>query len=168
MEKQVLDSKAKQQELEKKYKGRYIVKIQEAGGKLIYRIGLSKTHSEDKDREFLFDVYLLEDLYLNSKDGKNWSLCDCICETRHCIDGDLQMIEPIRGKSLNNLFSNMVAFYFPLQRSGACNAFNTFFLELSGSIPNLANFKYSRQTMPLDKFREELEMKYAGKGNRLF
>lgn len=39
------------------------------------------------------------------------------------------MIETVQGVSLNSLLSNMVASYFPLQRSGACNAFDTFYFS---------------------------------------
>lgn len=109
-------------------KGHLIERLAPRNSELFYRIGLSKITGEDRNREFLFQATLLEDLYMYSTDhGSKWSLCDCLCETSQCIEGDIQMIEPVRGLSLNNLFSNMVAFYFPMQRSGACNAFDTFF-----------------------------------------
>jgi hypothetical protein len=168
LEKEVLDRDAKYQALKNKYKKHLLYKVLEGGDKLLYRIGLSKQHSGDKGQEFLFDAFLLEDLYLYSKDGKSWALCDCICETRNCIDGELQMIEPIRGKSLNSLFSNMVAFYFPLQRSGACNAFNTFHLEKEGYVTNLSHFKYSKMAIPLDSIRELVKEEYSKEENKLF
>lgn len=131
MEEMPLDTKNKKEKLEKDHKGYMLYKIADAGIKLVYKIGLSKKTSEDISREFLFDAILMEDLYLKSKDGKEWSLCGCKCITANCIEGEVQMIEPIPGESLSNLFGNVVTFYFAFQRSTACNAFNTFFFAES-------------------------------------
>lgn len=94
---------------------------------MFIELDYQKLHQRKKNSEFLFETTILEDLYLMSKNKEDWSLCDCYCETENCLHGTIQMIEPVIGKSLNNLFSNMVAFYFPMQRSVACNVFNTFF-----------------------------------------
>jgi hypothetical protein len=120
----------------------------------VYRIGLTKRTSEDRDYEFMFDAHLLEDLYLKSRDGENWTLCECLCETRNCFFGDVQMIEPVKGISLNNLFSNMVAYYFPLQRSGSCSAFDYFYFShsLSHDLYELKN----GQLRSLDSVRKEI------------
>ena len=75
---------------------------------------------------------MLEDLYIMSKEGSNWALCACKCETSECLEGDVQMFEPVYGQSLSNLFGNVVTFYFPFQRSTSCNAFTTFFFAESG------------------------------------
>lgn len=126
-----LDAKSKKERLEKDHNGYLLRKIADAGTILVYKIGLSKKTSEDTAREFLFDAILMEDLYLRSKDGKEWSLCACKCITAHCIEGEVQMIESIPGESLSNLFGNVVTFYFAFQRSTACNAFHTFFFAES-------------------------------------
>lgn len=125
----VLGTDQKLQRLSTEFKNHVFVRCAESGERLVYRIGLRKTTSEEKTREFVFDAILLEDLYIKSRNGINWSLCDCLCETRECVYGDVQMVETVRGLSLSNLFSNMVAFYFPLQRSGSTNALEQFFFS---------------------------------------
>ena len=158
----------KLKQLERNHKGFKLRKIASKYQYLVYRIGLSKKTNEDKENEFLFNCTLQEDLYIRSKNYEDWSLCDCICETTQCLDGDIQMIESVKGNSLNNLFSNMVAFYFPMQRSGACNAFNYFYLmdennkahlydiKLYGSLHNLNGI---RKKIILDSKRIDKEIK---------
>jgi hypothetical protein len=124
-----LDNKSKLRWLQKKYFSYELVKIAETRQKFVNRIGLSKLTTEEKNSEFLFEAIILEDLYIRSKNLVDWSLCNCFCETNECLYGDIQMFEPVFGYSLNNIFSNMVAFYFAMQRSGACNAFETFFFS---------------------------------------
>jgi hypothetical protein len=143
-------------ELTSKYPKFHLEKIAVAGQKFIYRIGLSKRISEDKAREFWFEAQILEDLYIRSQDGIKWKFCDCICTTELCIAGELQMIEPVKGISLNNLYSNMVAFYFPLQRSGACNAFTNFYLSEDHNL-------YPGKGPLLDRLREQVISKYIQK-----
>lgn len=126
LKKNPLGSLAKLSDLQKQFPSQVLEKIADSGHKFVYRIGLSKLTSEENAAEFLFEATIQEDLYLMSKNKKDWRLCECLCKTEDCIDGDIQMLEPIWGTSLNNLFSNIVAFYFPLQRSGACNVFKTF------------------------------------------
>lgn len=123
----ILETKEKLASLEKTYKNHKLFNVADAGTKFLYRVGLSKRTSEDKEQEFLFDAWIHEDLYIRSKNGDEWSLCDCVSETCNCLEGEVQMIDSVFGLSLNNLFSNMIAFYFPMQRSGACNAFDYFF-----------------------------------------
>ncbi len=174
-----LDDDAKLEELKQEHKRHLLVKIAKRGTKLIYRIGLSKKHSSEENQAFLFNAVLLEDLYMmtpknNPDKGKGWQLCKCICETTDCLDGDMQLIESIRGRSLNNLYSNMVAFYFPLQRSGVCNAFKTFYLATKddhklGDI--LTDFFQDSFSKPLDRI-EDLRMRTLEKlyqdSSRLF
>jgi len=154
-----LNAKNKIDSLYKKHKGYVLEKVANAGDVFLYRVGLSKKTQEDKENSFLLKAVLLEDLYIKSK-NKKWSLCDCYCETNHCLDGDLQIFESVYGTSLSNLFSNIVAFYFPLQRSGACNAFNTFYLlNKSDTIHyNLQNYKIAHNQ--LDFIRAEVTLKY--------
>lgn len=122
-----LNSEEKLAALKRTYKGFHLEKIANAYQLFVYRIGLAKTTSEDKRSEFLFDAMILEDLYIRSTKAGEWVLCECLCESRICLEGEVQMIEAVQGVSLNNLFSNMVTFYFPFQRSGSCNAFDTFY-----------------------------------------
>lgn len=157
LEREALNSEEKHKALHKKYgKNFRLQHILPAGERLLFRIGLSKRHSADPALEFLFDAYLLENLYIRSKEVGKWFLCECLCETRQCIDGELQMIEPVRGYSLNNLFSNMVAFYFPLQRSGSCNAFTTFHLQTAREAEQLPAFKAGYGVRSLERIRKEV------------
>lgn len=152
-----LNSKEKYKKLDRKHKDLDL--MARAGDILIYRIGIDFFNKTDEDysHEFLFEALLLEDLYMKSSKYTNgnpsWTLCECLCETSNCIDGDMQLYETIKGKSLSHLFSNMVAFYFPMQRSGVCNAFKTFFIPKSNGhklndvkFKNLPNLDWYRST----------------------
>lgn len=143
-------------QLKSGYKNFELEKIASRGQKFVYRIGLSKKTNEDKDMEFLFDCTILEDLYVRSKNLEDWSLCDCVCETTECLEGDIQMIESVKGNSLNNLFSNMVAFYFPMQRSGACNAFDYFYLTDENDKVHLYDIKYYSRLQNLNTLRKNI------------
>jgi len=157
----ILDSEEKLSSLKKEFKDYFLEKVACSGQRFIYRIGLSKKTSEDKVREFLFDAFIKEDLYMRSKNGNDWSLCDCFCETHKCLQGDIQMFETIYGKSLNNLFSNMVAFYFPMQRSGAINAFTGFYM-VKNENPAISDLK-SKKFWSLDEVRRIIIMRYKNK-----
>lgn len=150
-----LNEEAKKLQLEKWHKGFDLQRIAKQGQFFVYRIGLSKSTKEDKEKEFLFNAIILEDLYIRSKNGEDWSLCDCLCETTRCLDGDVQMIESVKGNSLNNLFSNMVAFYFPMQRSGACNAFDYFYFAEDADKERLVDVKM-RKLESLDSIRQKM------------
>ena len=156
-----LDDNDKLNQLKRNHKSFKLVKIASQGQGLVYRIGLSKKTNEDKENEFLFNCTLLEDLYIKSRNDEDWSLCDCIYETTKCLEGDIQMIESVKGNSLNNLFSNMVAFYFPMQRSGACNAFDYFYLMDANDKVHLYDIKFNNRFQNLNGKRKEIifEMK---------
>ena len=111
-----------------KYDGFKTERILKAGDNLYFRIGLGKTTSEDKTNEYLFEAILQEDLYIRSKKGEKWRLCECMCKTGKKVRGNLPFIHEIKGNSLNNLFANVVIHYFSGKRSTACNAFTTFAL----------------------------------------
>lgn len=171
---EALSASEKQATLETAHPEYHLEKIAEAQQILVYRIGLSQKTSEDRRYEFLFDAVLLEDLYIRSKNGEDWSLCDCLCESRNCLEGELQMIEAVQGSSLSNLFSNMVAFYFPLQRSGACNAFTTFYysdplpgteMQLFSDSPHRRLNEVKNGALPLlQSQRQEIQERYQSLG----
>lgn len=129
-----LDEKEKFKSLRNSFRESYLEKIADAGTTFIYRIGLRQKTTEDFNSEFYFDAHIKEDLYMKSKDGKQWNLCSCLCITNECLSGDVQMIEPVPGSSLSNLFANVVTFYFPFQRSTTCNAFNVFSFAKKGPL----------------------------------
>jgi len=151
-----LSENEKLQQLEKNHKNFSLIKIASKDQNFVYRIGLSKSTKEDKEKEFLFNCTILEDLYIRSRNGEDWSLCDCLCVTTECLEGDVQMIEPVNGNSLNNLFSNMIAFYFPMQRSGACNAFDYFYFIEKEYKPRLFEIKYHSNFRKLNDRRKEI------------
>jgi hypothetical protein len=152
-------------QLEKNHKDFSLIKIASKDQNFVYRIGLSKSTKEDKEKEFLFNCTILEDLYIRSRNGEDWSLCDCICVTTECLEGDVQMIESVNGNSLNNLFSNMIAFYFPMQRSGACNAFDYFYFINNEDKPRLFDVKYYSKFRKLNDRRKEIVVELKRKIN---
>ena len=152
-----LPSDEKLAALQKEYKDFHLEKIGNADDKFFYRIGLSKETSEDRAREFYFNAIIREDLHLKSKNGKDWTLCPCLCLSSDCLDGEMQMIESVPGTSLSNLFANVVTFYFAFQRSTACNAFTTFYFMPSNYITFSlkSNGNYS-----LNQMRNQIANKY--------
>lgn len=104
-----------------------------AGEQLFFRVGNSKRVQGDESRQYIFLCTILEDLYLyllKGKEGRepqDWRLADCKCVLEECLLGGLTLTEKLPADSLNKLFSQTVMFYFSMQRSGATNAFNTFF-----------------------------------------
>lgn len=155
-----LPSDEKIDSLRKEFKGFHLEKICKAETEFVYRIGLSKKSSEDKVPEFLFNAIVKEDLYLKSKNGEDWSLCPCVCQTTECLEGDVQLIESVSGSSLSNLFGNVVTYYFPLQRSTACNAFKTFFINNQNKDLTLNEVKY-RHADSIEMYRQTAIIKYA-------
>lgn len=155
-----LPSKEKKESLKKEFKGYHLEKVSCAEKEFVYRIGLSKKSSEDKVSEFLFNAIIKEDLYLKSKNGEDWSLCPCVCQTTDCFEGDVQLIETVSGSSISNLFGNVVTYYFPLQRSTACNAFKTFFLNNQNKNLTLNDVKYGH-AHSIDEFRRSIKEKYS-------
>jgi len=151
-----LSENEKLQHLERNHKNFSLKKIASKDQNFVYRIGLSKSTKEEKEREFLFNCTILEDLYIRSRNGEDWSLCDCLCVTTDCLEGEVQMIESVNGNSLNNLFSNMIAFYFPMQRSGACNAFDYFYFIEKDDKPRLIDIKYYSILPKLNDRRKEI------------
>ncbi len=113
--------------------------IANSGEIILFRVGLSRKNDEDKSNVYWFRGTLLEDLYLVVTDNGKIQLFDCACEMRDCMSGDLLVFETVYGKSLNQLFSNVVTFYLPLQRSGSANAFTTFCIGHENNI--LENYR---------------------------
>lgn len=133
-----LNSKGKEEELVKTFKNFHFRKIADAGTVFYFRIGLGKITEEERDREYLFKAVIEEDLYLKSKEGKNWNLCNCICKATELVEGKLGFpYAEIEADSLSELFANVVSNYFNRKRSTACNAFTTFFFEPKEGIPSL-------------------------------
>ncbi|HPD66417.1 MAG TPA: hypothetical protein P5050_12315 [Bacteroidia bacterium] len=114
------------------------IKILDAGSPLFFRIGNSKKVEGDESSEYIFTCIILEDLYIfkiKSRQGDkmdDWRLADCICRLDKCLLGGMTLSEKLQAQSLSMLFGFTVMFYFSLQRSASCNAFNTFFLYQEG------------------------------------
>lgn len=122
----ILNEEDKERRILKTYSNFQVKRILKAKQELFFRVGLGNRSEEDKNQEYYFQVRLLEDLYLRSKDGKSWKLCECRCESSELLEGYLPFVHTIQGNSLNNLFENVVTHYFSGKRSTACNAFNAF------------------------------------------
>lgn len=133
-----LNSQGKEEELIRTYKNFHFRKIADAQTVFYFRIGLGKMKEEACDREYLFKAVIQEDLYLKSKDGKNWNLCSCICKATNLVEGDLGFpFAEIEANSLSELFANVVSTYFNKKRATACNAFTTFYFEQKNENPSL-------------------------------
>lgn len=120
--------------VEKDFGSRGYIKLLDAGTNLFFRVGNSKKLTGEKSQQYIFTCALQEDLYiykLNKRKGDSdadWRLVDCLCILDECLIGGLTITQRIQAESLNKLFSHVVTFYFPHQRSTACNAFSTFYL----------------------------------------
>lgn len=114
--------------------GEYVIKLLDQGTKLFFRIGNSKKIDGDESQQYIFTCTIHEDLYMfkqknkNGSDIKDWNLAECICSLDECIKGGLTLTEKVPALSLSQLFGYTVMFYFNMQRSSACNSFNTFFI----------------------------------------
>jgi len=151
-----LNSKDKGEDLIKKFSDFHLRKIADAGTIFYFRIGLGKITEEERDREYLFKTVIEEDLYLKSKEGKNWNLCSCICKATELVEGKLGFpFEEIDADSLSELFANVVSTYFNRKRATACNAFTTFYFEPKEEVPSLYWIK-NKARLNLDLKRKTL------------
>ncbi len=132
------DAKEKFNAIAAEYAGSHFVKLVDAGTRLFYRVGNSKKADGDESKEYLFSCQLLEDLYIylmpkrKGESSDDWRMCECVCQIDACLEGNLALNENILAPSLNWLFGLTVMFYFNMQRSASCNAFDTFFLLPAG------------------------------------
>ena len=143
-----LDHHSKLEKLKSNFKNHQFIQIAKAGDFLAFKIGISRPTNEDSTPKYWFNAQLMEDLYLQKnlkKDKATYKLAPCLVRSVDCFKGGINLYEEIYGFSLNNLFSNMVAFYFMLQRSGACNAFNTFNL-IPRPAKNFDDFQMMKRT----------------------
>lgn len=133
-----LHEKHRKAQLTATFKNFRLEKIADARTVFYFRIGSGKITEEERDREYLFKAVIEEDLYLKSKEGKNWNLCSCICKATELVEGKLGFpYAEIEADSLSELFANVVSTYFNRKRATACNAFTTFYFEPKGEKPSL-------------------------------
>lgn len=129
-----LNSEKKLESIQNEYRGGEYFKILDSNVRLVFRLGNPKKLKGDENHEFAFACTLLEDLYIYQKKGNtgtakiNWRLAKCRCVLDECLLGGIEVTEKIPAVSLNNLFSQTVMFYFNMQRTGSCNAFDTFYI----------------------------------------
>ncbi|MBV6512051.1 MAG: hypothetical protein FMNOHCHN_01541 [Ignavibacteriaceae bacterium] len=109
-------------------------KLLSAGSKLHFQISGVKRGGKEFFPAYSFICIILEDLYVYlKKDRKNesytdWALSPCKCRLEECMSGGLMITDYLLSNSLNSLFSHTVQYYFPNQRSGSANVFETFSL----------------------------------------
>ncbi len=102
----------------------------EAGTLLSFRLGLGRRDMPEERMEYVFEVKLLEDLYIYDK--SDWAkttkpACfDCACVVQRESTGNLQFFEHVFGTSLNHLFENTSMLYYARKRSSSVNVFNEF------------------------------------------
>ncbi|NDP28709.1 MAG: hypothetical protein GZ087_14995 [Flavobacterium sp.] len=133
-----LNSELKKEKLQKKFTKFSLEKVSEAKAVFYFRIGLGKITEEDKEQEYLFQAIIEEDLYVKSKTGDKWNLCDCVCKATHLVEGNLGFpFEIVEGNSLSELFGNVVSTYFNMKRATSCNAFTTFYFAPQEEVPSL-------------------------------
>ena len=162
-----LDSNEKLEALKKKHRAYELERLATSGDKFVFRIGLGKRFEEDEVREYLFDAILREDLYMKTKHNQNtWSLCNCVCKSSTLIEGYLGFpYQTVQANSLSELFANVVATYFNMKRSTACNAFDTFFMCPDGTKPDLDWLKQNKN-LKLDVKRKAIIDKRKDQRNR--
>ncbi|MEQ8240404.1 MAG: hypothetical protein RIA69_14390 [Cyclobacteriaceae bacterium] len=122
-----LSSREKFELIENKYN--QPKKVFTSGSMFKFRIGVGRVAEDDVDREYWFSGRLLEDLYFYVTDKEKIRLCPCDCVMEQITSGEILFVEKVFGLSLNNLFSNVVTFYLPLQRSGSADSFTTFYFN---------------------------------------
>ena len=151
-----LNTEQKKEALHKKFKSFQLKKIADEGTFFYFRIGLRKITEEEIEREYLFRAVIQEDLYLKSKIGEKWNLCNCICKAIELVEGDLGFpFEENEANSLSELFANVVSTYFNKRRATACNAFTTFYFEPKEETPSLYWIK-NRAKFNLDLKRKSI------------
>ncbi len=109
---------------------------------------------EDMERiECVFEVELLEDLYIFTKTTwKNTlpNLFDCACAVRSEVTNRLEFFEPIFAYSLNNAYEKTYTHYFANQGSSTCNAFDRFYSKTNSQKLFLKNRReYNNQNQLL-------------------
>lgn len=143
-----LNASEKIEKLSKKYKGYQLEKIAAKNDEFYFRIGLGKRTKEDKEKEYLFNAILEEDLYLKSKNGTVWTMCQCVCRSSKIIEGELGFpFQTVVAQTLSELFANVVSTYFNQKRSTACNAFKTFHSLIQNEVPSLDWIKSKKNTV---------------------
>jgi hypothetical protein len=86
----------------------------------------------------------------------SWRVAPCVCKLNDGVFGDIKVPENFQSKSLNQLFSNTVMYFFSLHRSGACNAFDTFFTPMDKTGNKIKDSFISNQVKFLRNYRLEV------------
>jgi hypothetical protein len=121
------DSKEMKKYIESQFRYSDIHLLYEVGQRFMFRVGLGKTKTGDKDKVYFFVCRILEDLYAYRKLGSKFPrLCNCHCVVDLCVSENLDHFEPVFGESLNEVSSNTITLHFNLKRSSALNVFNEF------------------------------------------
>ncbi len=129
-------------------------KILDAGTKLQFTIGITKTKTKEEARRYHFVCELLEDLYLYKKNGwKNntpAALFECHCVVSENPSDNVEFFEKVYGVSLSNLFEKTCMLFFSNQRSSAGSAFNEFSL-LNNSKITIDVLRSKKDLIPVGK-----------------
>lgn len=104
-------------------------KLFNSGEKLYFEIsaGIKKSTTKNEGFRGVFQVKLLEDLYIFNKksDVKYARFFKCHCLVESCLNG-FEYFEPIYTTSLNDTYTKTYELYFSMFGKSTCNAFNEF------------------------------------------
>jgi len=107
-------------------KGNKVVQIAEKGQFFAFRMGLGKKAAMNEN-QYGFIAQLKEDLYIYSKDQKNWRLCRSLVVLKECFFGEIEYFHELESNSLNELYSITFNTFFAAKGSGTANVFDRFF-----------------------------------------
>ncbi|HWY12418.1 MAG TPA: hypothetical protein VN026_13880 [Bacteroidia bacterium] len=133
--KQILDAKAKKQEVESDKKVKHYKKVFGAGKALYFHI---------PKEDVWFKAELLEDLYifLNKKSKKDeGKLYSCACVVTANINNKILFFEEIYGTSLNELYKSTYVHYYGNFGNPACNALDRFLEDYHDENSNLMKYR---------------------------
>lgn len=127
-------------------------KILDAGTRLQFRIGITKTKARGEAKQYHFECKLLEDLYFYKKEGGNENklagMFECHCIVDANPSDNIEFFEIVYGNTLSNLFEKTSMLFFSNQRSPAANAFKEFSL-INNSKKTLATLRKNAQFTPV-------------------
>jgi len=105
-------------------------KILKKGDMLYFDIKLNLKNDAQERIECEFELILLEDLYIYTKN--NWKekepkLFNCACIVQKETTNHLEFFEPINAFSINNAYEKTFTHYFANHGSPTCNVYDKFY-----------------------------------------
>jgi hypothetical protein len=126
-------------------------KLFDAGKHLFFYINRV---TEERIFSHVFEVELLEDLYLIFKSGwklQEYRLYDCACLLVDSPSGFIEFFESVHGKSLNELYKNTFVHYFGNVGNPASNALDRFYELKKGKPVYISSYRDNPVEKPTKK-----------------